>query len=379
MRSQRRVGQVAAQRCVLVAGARTARHPRRSASAPTRPRNSRRPDPSRRAEACTTDREAALIALLLADPGQDLPRDLVLSPDLLVDPQEARRDVTQRHRRGRVTDPAAPRSTSRPITPSAAPRRRRAARGRRGRDDQDAGSAPAAKDRHRSPSPVQDVAHHQPPGPSRSVNRSAIRADPSVADQSVARTKPGACRTASTTPLGGGAALGRCNQRLLARQFHPEPRRDPGDRPRRRPAVGNREYVSGKPGHRRARRSSAADTGGRAPRRGTGRARARGHGGRLSAPGTVPDTGARPSRRRPRREAAPRRIRPASRRNPQQPREPAAHHHRSGQPLPRFQATRSILARYGAGPPTPRPCPAPANKQPRRRSAGWHVMLPIHA
>jgi hypothetical protein len=48
-----------------------------------------------------------MVALLLADPGEDLPRQLVLGADLLVDGEHARRDVAHGHRRRRIPDPAA--------------------------------------------------------------------------------------------------------------------------------------------------------------------------------------------------------------------------------------------------------------------------------
>src|ERR1019366_236097 len=49
---------------------------------------------------------AAVVTFLLADPGKDLPRDLVLRPDLLVDRQKARRDVANRLPRRRITNSA---------------------------------------------------------------------------------------------------------------------------------------------------------------------------------------------------------------------------------------------------------------------------------
>jgi hypothetical protein len=51
--------------------------------------------------------EEPVIALLLADPGEDLPRQLVPGADMLVDREHARRDVAHRRRRRRIPDPAA--------------------------------------------------------------------------------------------------------------------------------------------------------------------------------------------------------------------------------------------------------------------------------
>ncbi len=127
VRPQRRVGQVVAQRVVLIA---------RGAADPDlhRPRRARevrdaRASRSRLRRARGSGRRP-VIALLLADPGEDLPRDLVLRPDLLVDPQEAGRDVTDRQRPRARHRPRC-RSTSRRSRPSAARRRRRAAAGTR--------------------------------------------------------------------------------------------------------------------------------------------------------------------------------------------------------------------------------------------------------
>ena len=132
---------------------------------------------------------AAVIAFLLADPGQDLPRDLELSPDLLVDPQEARRDVTDRHRRGRVTDAAAgagPADHDRQQRGAAGEQQRK--RGRHDHEDPDA--APAGHDRHRR-SPLLHAAHQPAAGPLLKREPQPIRRDPSVLDGRGRDDEPG--------------------------------------------------------------------------------------------------------------------------------------------------------------------------------------------
>jgi hypothetical protein len=94
VRPERGVWQVAAQGLVLLAGdaAPTSTDP--NLHRPRRARAVRDPRASRaglrRAGGIGV---AAVVAFLLADPGKDLPWDLVLRPDLLVDRQKPERDV----------------------------------------------------------------------------------------------------------------------------------------------------------------------------------------------------------------------------------------------------------------------------------------------
>jgi hypothetical protein len=52
----------------------------------------------------------AVVALLGADPGKDLPGDLVLGADLLVDPQKVGGDVAAGELRGRIAAAGAART-----------------------------------------------------------------------------------------------------------------------------------------------------------------------------------------------------------------------------------------------------------------------------
>ena len=203
MRTQRRVGQVAAQRLVLIA--------RQTAHAdlhrPRRAREIRDARTSRpRLRRAGRIRQAALIAFLLTDPGQYLPRDLELSPDLLVDPQEAGWDVADRQRRGRVTDAAAGAS------PAHHDRQQRRPAGEQqreaGRDhDEHADAAPAGHDRHRS-SPLLHIAHQPPAAVFPERKPQPIRRDPSVLDARRREHEPwGSYRAlAATQPADGGGA-----------------------------------------------------------------------------------------------------------------------------------------------------------------------------
>jgi hypothetical protein len=104
MRPQRRVWKVATQRVVFVAGGPADPDLHR----PRRPSEVRHPGTRRtRLRRARRIRIATLIALLLADPGKDLPRELVLSPDLLVDREHPRWNVAHRCRRGRIADATA--------------------------------------------------------------------------------------------------------------------------------------------------------------------------------------------------------------------------------------------------------------------------------
>ena len=233
---KRRIGQVVTQR-------RRTHRPRRrrsrSASAPTRPRNSRRPDPSPPAAACTMDPDqAALIAFLLTDPGEDLPRDLVLRPDLLVDPQEGWPECHGSPAAEGASPTPLPEHVP-PITTVSSAAPPASSNGNRGRHHhEDADAAPAGHDRHRR-SPLLHVAH-QPAASPLPGARTAADTPRSLRPRwspSRRRTRASFRPLASETtrgwrPRSAGVTWARSRDQLAA-----QPGRDRLHRPRARPAV----------------------------------------------------------------------------------------------------------------------------------------------
>ena len=241
--TQRLVGQVLAHRLVLVA--------RQTAHAYLhRPRRAREIRDARtgrpRLRRAGWIRQATLIAFLLTDAGQDLPRQLVARTHLLIDPQEGSGDVAGRCRRRGVADPAArARAANHDRQQRGAPREQQRKRGCYDHDGPDA--APTGHDRH-GQSALLHAAHQPAAGLFLNRQPQPKRRDPSVLDDRRRDDEPRGCsERGQRNDQRVAAALGGRGLSALIDQLTAQPGRHGLHRPSASSAVDERQIGEEEP------------------------------------------------------------------------------------------------------------------------------------